>query len=212
VNPTSRSQGKRRTTVLGVVGKDGVDKLVACLHCEYMKGCVIRQGECTSSQPRAARLPAPAGFGPADGLVFGPSTATRCNACPAGAAFTLIELLVVVVVIAVLAGITLAALGGVNEKAARDRARTEISAIANALEAYRAQQGEYPEASTAKVPYAEIAAYLQLHGSTVQGGQLLDPYANPYVYVVPGVRNPASFDLYSRGKDTNDSKGYIGNW
>jgi general secretion pathway protein G len=103
-------------------------------------------------------------------------------------------------------------LGGVNEKAARDRARTEIAAIANALESYRAQRGDYPPARGSSVPYSDIAAYLQISGGAVQGGQLTDPYGSPYVYILPGQRNPASFDLFSQGKDRSDTNKFIGNW
>ena len=135
-----------------------------------------------------------------------------CQGRGTAPAFTLIELLAVVAVITILAGITLAALGGVNEKAARDRARTEIAAIANALESYRAQRGDYPPARGSSVPYSDIAAYLQISGGAVQGGQLTDPYGNPYVYILPGQRNPASFDLFSQGKDRSDTNKFIGNW
>ena len=129
-------------------------------------------------------------------------------------AFTLIELLVVVAVIAVLAGITLAAMGGVQQKAARDRAKAEISAIANALEAYRSQNRQYPASLPGnKIPYTDIVGYLSTDRVTVEGNLLKDPFGADYVYRRPGTRNPASFDLYSTaGAAANETNKHIGNW
>lgn len=129
-------------------------------------------------------------------------------------AFTLIELLVVVAVIAVLAGIILAAMGGVNQKAARDRTKGEISAIANALQAYHSQNGEYPTAAVGGlVPYQAIQGYLATERIEVLGTKLLDPFGGDYFYSRPGTRNRVSFDLWSRaGAGANEPQKHIGNW
>jgi len=131
-----------------------------------------------------------------------------------GGGFTLIELLVVVAVIAVLAGITLGALGGVQEKAARDRTRAEISAIANAVESYRMEYGVYPPASRGtNLAHATIARYFEARSDQVVDGLLTDPFGRSYVYR-PGAtaqRNRASFDLFSLGKDGTPNS-IIGNW
>jgi general secretion pathway protein G len=141
-------------------------------------------------------------------------------------AFTLIELLVVVAVIAILAGITLAALGGVNERAARSRARSEIAAIANALETYRSQHGSYPSnlvtshggTTVTTLPYATISNWYapppgSLQQENTERAYLTDPYGNAYTYLFPQpVRNFASFDLFSRGKTPDQTNGWIGNW
>lgn len=63
--------------------------------------------------------------------------------------FTLIELLVVISIIAVLASLTMPLIGFANEKAARDRARTEIVALSTALESYKIDNGDYPRSSDA---------------------------------------------------------------
>jgi len=130
------------------------------------------------------------------------------------AGFTLIELLVVIAVIAILAGITLAAMGGAQQRAARNRTQGEISAIANALEAYRSQNGEYPPAASGNaVPYTNISGYLATDRILVEGDTLKDPFGSDYIYVLPGVRNRASFDLYSTaGAGTNETHKHIGNW
>ncbi|XHR30133.1 MAG: type II secretion system protein [Chthoniobacteraceae bacterium] len=58
--------------------------------------------------------------------------------------FTLIELLVVMSIIALLAGLTLSTVQYAQNKAARDRAKAEISALELALESYKVDNGDYP--------------------------------------------------------------------
>ena len=67
-----------------------------------------------------------------------PNTNARRNS------FSLVELLVVILIIAILAGLTLAAGEGVMNQAARSRAKSEMQAIATALESYKADNGVYP--------------------------------------------------------------------
>ena len=133
-------------------------------------------------------------------------------------AFTLIELLVTITVIAILAGITLAAMGGVNQKATRDQAKAEVTAISNALEQYKSVNDSYPAAGgNSTVPFAETGAtirpfYIANKVQTNSSGQLQDPYGNAYQYLIPGTKNPASFDVWSTGKSSSDSTDDIGNW
>ena len=133
-------------------------------------------------------------------------------------AFTLIELLVTITVIAILAGITLAAMGGVNQKTTRDQAKAEIAAISNALEQYKSVNDSYPAAGgNSTVPFAETGAtirpfYIANKVQTNSSKQLLDPYGNTYRYQLPGSKNPASFDVWSIGKSSSDSTDDIGNW
>jgi prepilin-type N-terminal cleavage/methylation domain-containing protein len=61
-------------------------------------------------------------------------------------AFTLIELLTVIAIIGVLAGITFGVVTGVQNRAAISQARTELAALAAALESYKRQYGDYPQA------------------------------------------------------------------
>jgi general secretion pathway protein G len=129
--------------------------------------------------------------------------------------FTLIELLVVVAVIAILAGITLGALGRANQSAARDRTKAEIAVIANAIESYRSQNGEYPDPQDQNfVPYTAIRGYLPTDKVKVVNNVVVDFYGQPYYYLNSGLRrNKVGFDLYSTaGASTNETHKYIGNW
>lgn len=60
-------------------------------------------------------------------------------------AFTLIELLTVIAIIGVLAAITFGVSTGVRERAAISQARSELSALAVALDSYKKQFGDYPQ-------------------------------------------------------------------
>lgn len=72
-------------------------------------------------------------------------------------AFTLIELLTVIGIIAILAGITFGVVKGVQERAAIGQAKVELAVLAQALEAYKLQYGDYPQIgryTTATAPTA----------------------------------------------------------
>jgi len=60
-------------------------------------------------------------------------------------AFTLIELLTVIAIIGILAGITIAVIGGVQENSRKAQAKSELAALAQALENYKRQYGDYPQ-------------------------------------------------------------------
>jgi general secretion pathway protein G len=171
-----------------------------------------------SSRPsgclRQATRPAPAGT--CSGLRF-PVSGFRSRL-----AFTLIELLVTITVIAILAGITLAAMGGVNQKATRDKTKAEIAAISNALEQFKSVRDDYPTNSDTNNFYPLVMTndvnsiqlfFIANKIQTSSSNQLLDSYGNAYLYKKPGTKNPASFDVFSRGRDglTNTSDD-IGNW
>jgi len=69
------------------------------------------------------------------------------------AAFTLIELLVVVAVIGILAGLALAAMGGIQQRGARAKAESEIQALSAAIEEYYRDYSAFPSSNSL---YAEL--------------------------------------------------------
>lgn len=188
-------------------GKVGFDKRGECLHCNDMKRSFpLAQdsvGTVQSSSRQASLHVCSRAISPSPGsrhLVVG---------------FTLIELLIVVAIIAILAGLTIAILGRVNQGSAEAKARGEISAIASALEDFRLEYAQLPEPSRLGfeligAPGAAIntsrRVFFEPSQANYTNGQFIDPWGNAYVYQT----NPVSgFELYSLGSETNDSNSYI---
>ena len=104
---------------------------------------------------------------------------------PRHRAFTLIEMLVVMAVIAILAAILLNLNGLVQAKAARTRADGEIKALSTGCDAYKADNGTYPQSNDtdsldpradgnpndAKYKSASLYLYKQLSGDLNANGR-----------------------------------------
>jgi type II secretory pathway pseudopilin PulG len=120
------------------------------------------------------------------------------------AAFTLIELCAVVALVAVLSGFAVVLIGGVQARAAGARAQGELAVLAQALEAYRRQYGDYPAAADAGEFFDSLTGrrgprrnVLDPPGRTLietsrftlrdsdpraAGNAVLDPWNQPYHY------------------------------
>jgi general secretion pathway protein G len=150
--------------------------------------------------------------------------------------FTLIELLVVITIIAILAALILSTAGGIQKKAARDRAKAEISALSTALESYKADYGDYPIASNAPsatssdnsiILYGALVGvntnlnpnrkvYFEPSKSTsattnysTAGNYFVDPFSQPYQYRYPGSADKSGtnfFDLWSYAGSTKTAE------
>ena len=138
---------------------------------------------------------------------------------------TLIELIVAIGIIGVLAAITVGIARGIHVRAGISKARIEIAAIAQGLEAYRARYGDYPQTSSAATmlqcllgkcgptgsaltdkAIIEMARFSTLSGVdpfVSTSAVLIDPFGKAYNYAYKtgaSWRNP-SFVLYSGGPD-----------
>lgn len=69
-------------------------------------------------------------------------------------AFTLIELLAVIAIIGILCALTFGAIRGVQQRAAISQAKAELAVLAQALEAYKQQYGDYPASAGTNNPTA----------------------------------------------------------
>ena len=103
--------------------------------------------------------------------------------------FTLIELLVVVAIIGILAGIILVGVGGALSKSRDSRRIAELRQIQNALELYRAKNGNYPAGPVANMVTTLTSGGTQVVKSVPTG---VTPGGGLYEYYSAGV---ASYTL-----------------
>ena len=126
-------------------------------------------------------------------------------------AFTLVELLLVVTIIGILAGAVLINFSGQANRAKETRARMDIQNLETALQTYEITYGSYPgsdEGIQALTEPPEDGGKALLTSNSIR-----DPWGNDYVYVYPGSRSNADYDLYSFGADSQEgTEDDIGNW
>jgi general secretion pathway protein G len=119
--------------------------------------------------------------------------------------FTLIELLVTIAIIATLAAIVAPALFGNVGEARRNAAKSQIQILALALDAYRLDNDAFPSTEQGldalRAPPAAGDPPSNWRGPYLRQTVPLDPWGRPYAYASPGIVNPASYDLYTLGKD-----------
>lgn len=114
--------------------------------------------------------------------------------------FSLIEIMVVLIIIGMLAaGVGVNFLGQTDE-ARIQQTTTDFSNIEKALSMYKLHNYKYPtneQGLEALRERPEEARQWQDGGYLTK--EPVDPWGNPYVYVVPGESRP--YDLYSLGAD-----------
>lgn len=129
--------------------------------------------------------------------------------------FTLLELLVVMVIIGLLAGYVGPKYFSQIGKSEIKAARAQIDALGKALDQYRLDVGTYPSteqglATLVVRPPNES----RWDGPYLQKAAPVDPWGNPYVFVMPG--DHGEYDLVSYGKDGmpggDGEAGDITNW
>lgn len=118
------------------------------------------------------------------------------------AGFTLVELLLVLVILATLAAIVIPKFSGRTEQAKLTAARTQISNVETALDAYETDLGSYPSGSDGLRMLLEKPANADdWRGPYMKKEIPLDPWGHPYVYESPGKHNENGYDLMSAGPD-----------
>ncbi|MGP1345528.1 MAG: type II secretion system protein GspG [Phycisphaerales bacterium] len=111
---------------------------------------------------------------------------------------TLVEVLAVVVILGLIAATLVYSFGGQVGRARRELAKSGIAAIVQALETHAIETGAYPEMGDGLIaltrPISGRATPL------LQPDKLIDPWDNPYQYIVPGP-NSAPYQVVSYGSD-----------
>jgi general secretion pathway protein G len=131
---------------------------------------------------------------------------THAMLCPrTRRGFTLIELLVVIVAVSLLAALVAPNVFRHVGSAKEATARTQIEMLGAALDAYRLDNGRYPN-STQGLEALWLEPAVEPRPRKWTGPYLRkrvppDPWGNAWVYVSPGLANPTGFDLLSLGAD-----------
>lgn len=117
--------------------------------------------------------------------------------------FTLIELMLVLVILATLSAIVLPKLTGHSQKAKITAAKTQVSQLEVALDAFEIDLGRYPTTveglrALVEKPASDNTGWEQAY---LKRDIPLDPWGGDYVYRNPGQYNQDGYDLYSCGPD-----------
>ncbi|MGD9505297.1 MAG: type II secretion system major pseudopilin GspG [Syntrophobacteraceae bacterium] len=117
--------------------------------------------------------------------------------------FTLIELLIVMVILGLLGSLVGPKLFQHVGRAKEKTAKTQISMVGTALDAYRLDVGKYPATEEGLAALRQNPGRSEFwNGPYLPKDVPLDPWGNPYVYQSPGEHG--DYDLYSKGADGQD--------
>ncbi len=130
-----------------------------------------------------------------------------------------IDPLLGIIVLGVVAAAVLPSILNPGEPVQMKWAQADIlTKLPEALERYRRDNGAYPTTwqgleALVQPPVSGPGSGGTWAGPYIDGSSgLADPWGNGYIYVCPGVKNPAAYDLASLGKDARPSKDDIKNW
>ncbi len=127
--------------------------------------------------------------------------------------FTLIELLLVLVILAVLAALVVPKFTNRSEQARTTAARTDVSNLEMALDAFEVDTGRFPSTDEGLGALVQPPPGAQnWRGPYIKRGVPKDPWQNPYVYRYPGQHNTSGYDLTSLGPDGREGTDDIDNW
>lgn len=130
------------------------------------------------------------------------TTHSRRGRAPAG--FTLIELLLVMVILGILAAVVVPKLVGRTDQAKIAAAKTDVSNISSALDAYEIDNGAFPTSEQGLNALVEnpggLTTWKHPYISKVPKA---DPWGHPYIYRCPG-NNGKDYDLLSGGPDGHE--------
>ena|SRR5690554_4126237 len=130
-------------------------------------------------------------------------------------AFSLIEVMVVIAILGLLASLILPNVLGSADQANRQKARTDIIALENALAQYKLDNGNFPTTEQGLEALIEEPTIEPRPRNYRRGGYVQrlpnDPWQSPYLLLSPG--EYSDIDIFSVGPDqqsgTDDD---IGNW
>ena len=120
--------------------------------------------------------------------------------------FTLVEILVVLAIISLLAGVVVVNVAPNLNLGNQGKAKAQIQTFATALQTYRVAHGRYPTQDQGLDALVQCPTLPPVPQNYPEGGYLasrtlpLDPWGNPYLYLVPGRQNEP-FEIFTYGAD-----------
>lgn len=121
-------------------------------------------------------------------------------------AFTLIELLVVILIITILGSVVGVRLAGQPHEARRAAVIAQMENFRMALRLYQMDNGQFPTQRQGLEALVEPSTIEPRPRRFPEGGYLersvvpVDPWGNPYVYLIPG-RDGEAYEIISYGRD-----------
>ena len=128
--------------------------------------------------------------------------------------FTLIELMLVVIIIGALVAMVMPRLAGRSQQAKVGAAQADISAnIATGLKLYELDNGHYPtsEEGGLNALTTKPSSANNWNGPYIEK-KPMDPWNREYIYKNPGAHRAYDYDLYSLGRDGQESADDVKNW
>ena len=127
--------------------------------------------------------------------------------------FTLIELMLVVIIIGVLASMVLPRLAGRSEQAKVSAAKADISSnIATGLKLYELDNGGYPTTEEGLSALVSKPSNAKNWNGPYLEKKPIDSWGREYQYQSPGTHRAYDYDLYSLGRDGQESADDVKNW
>ena len=120
--------------------------------------------------------------------------------------FTLGEILVVLAIISLLAGVVVINVAPHLNLGNQGKAKAQIQTFSTALQTYRVAHGRYPTQDQGLAAHVQCPTLPPVPANYPEGGDLasralpLDPWGNPYIYLIPG-RLGEPFEIISYGSD-----------
>jgi general secretion pathway protein G len=147
-----------------------------------------------------------------------PMSVTAQTRRRAEAGFTLVEVMVVVVIIGLLATVVMINVLPSQDRAMKEKARTDVAVLEQAVETYRLENLAFPTSDQGLSALVSPPQGLSRPDRYRDGGYIRrlpqDPWGNAYQYRYPGEHG--RFDVWSLGADGQQGgegdDADIGNW
>jgi general secretion pathway protein G len=125
------------------------------------------------------------------------------------------EMLIVLSIIALLMGMVIYNLTGVNDVAQAQKVQSDILTFKEALASYQLESGSLPTTEQGLKALWEkpTAEPVPDRWKAMMDEETKDPWSHSYQYRNPGKHNPDRYDVFSMGPDGQpDTDDDIGNW